>query len=146
MVTQERLCSISMPPSFCIVFPLSFLYWQECSRGNELAGEQTNLLDDSLSYIIAPSLSLISAGVAVALMAAFVWHCELCYSRYDSNIPDQTYTHACTDPLYKCPLRFIIKAACGRRFEEQNMKWIKQIVWSWRDSHAVRRYLSFSSQ
>lgn len=149
MVTQERLCCISLFPHFVLYcFPPSRFCIDEFAGGGKSWQENKRICRRlSLSRTLSHRLSLSAAQVL-----AWRWWQPLSdtvnfvIASTHSNIADQTDTHACTDPLYKCPLRFIIKAACGRRFEEQNMKRIKQIVWSWRDSHAVRRYLSFSSQ
>lgn len=140
-------------PSLTLFFPYCFEHFfpQSSFVLNEFAGGRESWQENkricrqlshfrsiccSLSHLLPPLvLSLSSTGVAVAMMAAFVWHRELCYCIYtlehprsDRHTYERMYTHACTDPLYQCPLRFIIKAACGRRFEEQNMKRIKQIV------------------
>lgn len=173
LLTQERLLAhfLAFPPPPSLFFPV--LFWAFFPHSsfvlNEFAGGRESWQENkricrrlshfrsiccSLSHPLPPLvLSLSSTGVAVAMMAAFVWHRELCYCIYtlehprsDRHTHKRMYAHTRTDPLYQCPRRFIIKAACGRRFEEQNMKRIKQIVWCRRDRHAVRKYLSSSSR
>lgn len=148
------------PVLFWAFFPHSSFVLNEFAGGRESWQENKRIcrwlshfhsICCSLSHFLPPLvLSLSSTGVAVAMMAAFVWHRELCYCIYalehprsDSHTHKRMYTHTRND---QCPRRFIIKAACGRRFEEQNMKRIKQIVWCRRDRHAVRKYLSSSSR
>lgn len=128
LLTQERLLAhfLAFPPPPSCFFPV--LFWAFFPHSsfvlNEFAGGRESWQENkricrrlshfhsiccSISHLLPLLvLSLSSTGVAVAMMAAFVWHRELCYCIYTLEHPRSdrhTHTNACTHT--RVPIRCI---------------------------------------